>query len=198
MLLLPPLSSHMSAARKLTPHTVLEVSGHILNIWNICMKYHCLVWFECKVCYQIKLKPHAVLAVKVVIYWLEIFWRNILVFCMYVYQSYQIMPTSQTVAESGHSFVILLESGDAYQKWLLFLLWIQYNSPEILKVFFDQILHQWLIFMNFFANFGKHIPPLQQRICLWSAGVDIKRAAADNRHISLFECKCSKTWPDKK
>ena len=32
MLLLPPLSSHMSAARKLTPHTVLEVSGHILNI----------------------------------------------------------------------------------------------------------------------------------------------------------------------
>ena len=157
-----------------------------------------MVWFECKVCYQIKLKPHTVLAVKVVIYWLEIFWRNIFVFCMYVYQSYQIMPTSQTVAESGHSFVILLESGDAYQKWLLFLLWIQYNSPEILKVFVDQILHQWLIFMNFFANFGKHIPPLQQRICLWSAGVDIKRAAADNRHISLFECKCSKTWPDEK
>ena len=131
--------------------------------------------------------------------------RNILTkYLSFLYVCLSKLSNHADISNSGRKWSFFCHStrkwwiGDAYQKWLLFLLWIQYNSPEILKVFFDQILHQWLIFMNFFANFGKHIPPLQQRICLWSAGVDIKRAAADNRHISLFECKCSKTWPDKK
>ena len=111
MLLLPPLSSHMSTARKLTPHTVLEVSGHILNIWNICMKYHCLVWFECKVCYQIKLKPHAVLAVKVVIYWLDIFWRHFFVF-LYVYLSK--LSNHADISNSGRKWSFFCHST---RKW---------------------------------------------------------------------------------